>query len=62
VTPVALQERSCHLKRRYFTEVDALIMADRRAYRGAPRLRAYECQYCGGWHLTKKLDTQKQGA
>lgn len=62
MTPVALQERSCHLKRRYFTEVDALVMAGKRQVYGAPRLRAYECRFCGGWHLTKKIDTQKQGA
>jgi hypothetical protein len=50
------------MKRRYFTEIDALVMAAKRVACGAPGLRAYQCPHCSGWHLTKKIDTQKQGA
>lgn len=59
---VALQQRSCHMKHRYFDEISAVIVANKRAARGAPPLRAYACPHCGGWHLTKKIDNHKQGA
>lgn len=46
--------RSCGRKTRYPTEADALASALRYTLLGAPRLRAYHCRYCDGWHLTKK--------
>lgn len=55
MTPLALQQRSCHMKHRYFDEVSAVIVANKRAAKGAPQLRAYRCEFCGGWHLTKQI-------
>jgi len=55
MNPVAVQERSCHMKHRYFDEISALIVANKRAGYGAPPLRAYQCPHCRGWHLTKKI-------
>lgn len=48
-------DRSCQRKKRYFSEVDALIKAEiYRIDHGEPgKLRAYQCHHCGGWHLTK---------
>ena len=45
--------RSCGRKRRYETEDEALLAAARRVLKGAPMRRAYHCEYCDGWHLTK---------
>lgn len=44
--------RQCGKKARYRSKIDALIAANRCTMRGAPKLRAYRCPYCGGWHLT----------
>lgn len=44
---------SCGRKRRYETEADALSTALMSTRHGAPQLRAYHCEYCDGWHLTK---------
>ena len=46
--------RSCGKKARYDTEGMARSIAARYMALGAPRLRGYECQMCGGWHLTSK--------
>ena len=43
----------CGRKRRYDSEVDALLAAMWAEQRGALPLRAYRCRFCGGWHLTK---------
>ena len=51
---VAFQQRSCHMKHRYFDEISARIVAEKRLAKGAPALRAYRCECCGGWHLTKQ--------
>ena len=48
--------RACGKKRRYETEEEALLSAARRVLKGAPTLRAYHCDYCGGWHLTKMTE------
>ena len=45
--------RSCLRKKRYKTKEDALATAVRSLDRGVGFLRAYECPYCGGWHLTR---------
>lgn len=50
------QERSCLSKRRYWSQVDALIMAARCAERrNVGPLGAYRCANCAGWHLTRRL-------
>lgn len=49
--------RSCASKRRYSDEGDALAGAVRLVGKGAPSLRAYECRFCEGWHLTKQVKT-----
>lgn len=48
------QERGCHSKRAYYEEIEALVVARMREGSGAPTLRAYRCQFCGMWHLTKR--------
>lgn len=47
---------ACHSKRRYWSEVDALVQAAKLVCqpRKIPTLRAYQCPSCGGWHLTKR--------
>jgi hypothetical protein len=51
---LARTERSCLRKRRYWSQVDALVMAARcTASRGVGPLAAYRCRNCGGWHLTR---------
>ncbi len=52
---LALQQRACHMKHRYFDQVSAVIVANKRAAKGAPALRAYLCPHCNGWHLTKQI-------
>lgn len=50
------KERSCLSKRRYWSRIDALVMAARCiAHRNVPRLDTYRCANCGGWHLTRQL-------
>jgi hypothetical protein len=45
-------------KRKYETQGEALSTAAHQiAIANAPKLRAYVCQWCGAWHLTK--DTGK---
>ena len=52
------KERSCLSKRRYWSEVDALVMASRLlGHRHAPPLGAYLCRNCGGWHLTRQVES-----
>ena len=48
------KDRSCLSKRRYWSQVDALVMAERRMENGSlPRLGTYRCSNCRGWHLTR---------
>jgi len=50
------KERSCLSKRRYWSQVDALMMAARcTARRNLNGLAAYHCSNCRGWHLTRQL-------
>jgi hypothetical protein len=50
---LAATERSCQRKNRYWSEVDALIVANKRIADGEEKkLRAYKCKLCGGFHLT----------
>lgn len=46
--------RSCGRKSRYSTQAEAELKASTLKLYGVPTLRAYECRYCGGWHLTKQ--------
>ena len=49
-------ERSCLCKKRYWSQVDALVMASRvRDRRDVPVLGTYRCRNCGGWHLTRQI-------
>jgi hypothetical protein len=55
---IARQERSCLSKRRYWSQVDALVMASRRLeHERALLLGAYACANCGGWHLTRQVES-----
>jgi hypothetical protein len=48
-------------KRKYATEGEALSTAAHQiSTANAPKLRAYVCQWCHAWHLTK--DTSKTSA
>lgn len=49
-----LRYRACDRKKRYATRAEAedAIRACRR--HGSRDLHCYECDYCGGWHLTHK--------
>ena len=50
-------ERSCLRKRRYWSQVDALVMAARcMERRNVGALATYRCRNCAGWHLTRQLD------
>jgi hypothetical protein len=50
------KERSCLSKRRYWSQVDALVMAARCIERGhVGALGAYRCRNCAGWHLTRQV-------
>jgi hypothetical protein len=53
---MAGKDRSCLSKRRYWSQVDALIMAARcmEQRRALPGLGAYRCSNCGGWHLSRQ--------
>ena len=49
-------ERSCLRKRRYWSQVDALVMAARcMERRNVGALAAYRCRNCAGWHLTRQV-------
>jgi hypothetical protein len=50
------KQRSCLEKRRYWSQVDALVMASRQQERaGVPALGTYQCRNCAGWHLTRQV-------
>ena len=50
----AAGHQECGRKRRYATELDAVMGAMWAEQRGSPTLRVYKCRFCGGWHLTKR--------
>lgn len=50
----ALRHKACERKQRYDTRLDAERTARDCERHGSPKLSAYRCQYCGGWHLTHK--------
>lgn len=47
------QGRDGRPKKTYPTEAAAEASGDAIYTRGGPRLRAYECPWTDGWHLTK---------
>ena len=56
------KQRSCLAKRRYWSQVDALVMAARQREReGVPELGTYPCSNCGGWHLTRQVGVRNPG-
>ncbi|HDR9259591.1 TPA: hypothetical protein QDB21_005613 [Burkholderia vietnamiensis] len=50
-------------KRRYATQqaaaFDMLGMQAEHGKRGMPR-RAYQCEFCGGWHLTSRISIKEE--
>lgn len=49
------KERSCLTKGRYWSQVDALVMASRcLTRRNIEWLGTYQCANCRGWHLTRQ--------
>jgi hypothetical protein len=53
---LSYKERSCLSKKRYWSRVDALVMAARCVERRNPGpLGAYRCGNCAGWHLTRQV-------
>ena len=57
LTPEQIVARGCTSKQRYSTETMAIMGAKARQYRhpNNPRMWTYPCEFCGGWHLTKRL-------
>ncbi|GEM_PF-7047831 len=47
------QLEDCRRKVRYATEREADDAAYRRRMEEGIRLAAYQCPWCGGWHLTR---------
>lgn len=50
-------------KRRYGSQeaaaLDMLALQAEHGKRGLPR-RAYQCEFCGGWHLTSKISVKEE--
>ena len=47
--------RACIRKRRYATQTEAKKAAEKASKRkDAPKIFVYQCEYCGGWHLTHR--------
>jgi len=48
------QEKTCGSKIRYQDKLDAVHRAKERRVKDRPFMRAYFCDVCGGYHLTKQ--------
>ena len=48
----ALRYKACESKNRYASRQEAQAAARACEAHGSPKLFAYRCDYCGGWHLT----------
>lgn len=53
--------RHCLKKRKYHTQAKARAVAALRQREGAPKLRVYWCNICGGHHLTKQPPRGDEG-
>lgn len=53
-------EDPCHGKDRYGTQEHAERRAANASERFGIALRAYECEFCGCWHLTKQRPRKDQ--
>ena len=54
IDPLQHKERSCLSKRRYWSEIDALVIASRcMDQRRTLKLETYPCKNCQGWHLAR---------
>ncbi len=52
--PIQHKDRSCLSKRRYWSEIDALVIASRcMDQRRLLKLETYPCPNCQGWHLAR---------
>ena len=52
---LAHQMRSCEKKKRYQRETDARMTIQRREKEAKIMLKAYSCDYCQGWHISKRI-------
>lgn len=51
------KERSCLSKRRYWSQIDALVIASRcMDQRRVLKLETYRCVNCHGWHLARQTE------
>ncbi len=50
------QKAGCRGKKVYFDKIAALVVANKRKEQGVEYLRAYLCEICRFWHLTKKRE------
>lgn len=50
--------RMCDRKTRYPTAEHAAVAASKALRRRPGALRYYECPWCGGWHLTSKVEVK----
>lgn len=48
------RRRMCHDKQRYHDHEEAILSARSYQRKRQTHLRAYECPFCNGWHLTKQ--------
>lgn len=46
--------KQCSRKRRYRSEHEARLFANRAETKRGPKLRVYWCPICEGWHITSK--------
>jgi hypothetical protein len=55
------EQRACKRKRRYTSKRSAKFEAKRlsTSHFGAP-VAIYECEYCGGWHLSHRQSKQER--
>lgn len=53
------RRRSCECKKRHATETAAAIEA-RRLRRKGSFVRWYSCRFCGGWHVGRPDNQQRQ--
>ncbi len=52
--------KTCKRKGRYTNDNEARKAAKRMEMRYGRKLRAYYCEFCDGWHLTKQLSAEEE--